>query len=159
MIAEKNVKLFTKYGIFTESEIKSRYEIQLENYIKTLHIESRTLQDMVRREFLPALMSYTDKLVASINGKKSVGAVCNAETEIVSVLSDCYDKIYQFETKLEADTKKAESMGDSIETATFYHDTILADMNELRKVADKAEEYIPDDILPYPNYEKLLFYV
>lgn len=159
LIAEKNVKLFTKYGIFTESEIKSRYEIQLENYIKTLHIESRTLQDMVRREFLPALMSYTDKLVASINGKKSVGAVCNAETEIVSVLSDCYDKIYQFETKLEADTKKAESMGDSIETATFYHDTILADMNELRKVADKAEEYIPDDILPYPNYEKLLFYV
>lgn len=159
LIAEKNVKLFTKYGIFTESEIKSRYEIQLENYIKTLHIESRTLQDMVRREFLPALMSYTDKLVASINGKKSVGVVCNAETEIVSVLSDCYDKIYQFETKLEADTKKAESMGDSIETATFYHDTILADMNELRKVADKAEEYIPDDILPYPNYEKLLFYV
>ena len=158
-VDKKNVELFTKYGIFTEAEINSRYEIQLENYVKTLHIESRTLQDMVRREFLPALMEYTDELVTSINGKKSIGSACNAETKLAALLSDYYDKIFDYETKLEEDTATAENMSDSLEAAKFYHDTVLADMDELRKVADKAEEYIPDDILPYPNYEKLLFYI
>ena len=158
-IAKKNVELFTSYQIFTESEINSRYEIQLENYVKTIHIESRTLQDMVRREFLPALMKYTDQIVASITAKKSVGALCKAETELASMLSQCYDRIYELETKLEADTKTAEGMGDTLEAASFYHDTVLADMGALREVADKAEEYLPDDVLPYPNYEKLLFYV
>lgn len=158
-IAKKNVELFTSYQIFTESEINSRYEIQLENYVKTIHIESRTLQDMVRREFLPALMKYTDQIVASITAKKSVGALCKAETELASMLSQCYDRIYELETKLEADTKTAEGMGDTLEAASFYHDTVLADMGALREVADKAEKYLPDDVLPYPNYEKLLFYV
>ena len=158
-ISEKNVKLFTDYNIFTKAEIDSRYEIQLETYVNTIHIESKTLQDMVRREFLPSLMLYTDELVSSISGKKSVGASCKAESDLVVMLSDCYDKVYELEAKLEADTKTAEEMGDMLEAAKFYHDTVLADMEELRKYADQAEQYIPDDILPYPTYDKLLFYI
>ena len=69
------------------------------------------------------------------------------------------NKIFELETKLEDDTSTAENTSDMLDAAKFYHDTVLKDMYDLRLVVDKAEEYIPDDILPYPNYEKLLFYI
>ena len=159
-IAEKNVKLFTKHKIYTESEIYSRYEILLENYCKTLHIEAKTLQDMVRRDFLPALMEYTDEISCSVSGKKAVADLpCTAEIKLLSKLSGYYEEIFAAEEKLEADTKTAEGIADMLEAANFYHGTVLADMAAVRSAADAAEEYIPDSILPYPNYESLLFYM
>lgn len=160
-IEEKNVELFTKHHIFTKTEIFSRYEILLENYCKTLHIEAKTLQDMIRRDFLPALMAYTDEISCSISGKKAVIAdlPCTAECKLLSKLSAYYEDIYSAEEKLEADTKTAEGMEDMQAAATFYHETILADMTAIRTIADAAEEYLPDDFLPYPNYEQLLFSV
>lgn len=160
-IADKNVELFTKHHIFTRTEIFSRYEILLENYCKTLHIEAKTLQDMIRRDFLPALMAYTDEISCSITGKRAVIAElpCAAECKLLAKLSGYYEDIYSAEEKLEADTKAAEGMEDMQAAATFYHETILADMDAIRKIADAAEEYLPDDLLPYPNYEQLLFSV
>ncbi len=159
-IDEKNIALFTKHKIFTKGEIYSRYEILLENYVKTLHIESKTMQDMVRRDFLPALMKYTDQVTCSISGKKAVADLpCTAETKLLQKLAGYYESIYDAEEKLEADTKTAEGMEDTLEAANFYHEVILADMAAIRSAADAAEEYIPDEILPYPNYEELLFSV
>ena len=157
---EKNIALFTRHKIFTEGEIFSRYEILLENYVKTLHIEARTMQDMIRRDFLPALMKYTDQVSGSISAKKAAaGLPCTAETRLLQKLAGCYESIYDGEEKLEADTKKAEGMEDTMEAASFYHEVILSDMAAIRSAADAAEEYIPDELLPYPNYEKLLFSV
>ncbi|MBQ7840989.1 MAG: glutamine synthetase III [Lachnospiraceae bacterium] len=159
-IAEKNVKLFTSHKIFTEGEIFSRYEILLENYCKTLHIEAKTLQDMIRREFLPALMEYTDEVTCSISGKKAVADLpCVAETKLLTKLAGYYEALYEAEEKLEADTKTAEGLDNMLEAAKFYHETVLADMDAIRSVADAAEVYLPDSILPYPNYETLLFSV
>lgn len=160
-IADKNVELFTKHHIFTKTEIFSRYEILLENYCKTLHIEAKTMQDMVRRDFLPALMAYTDEISCSISGKQAVVAElpCTAERKLLTKLSGYYEDIFSAEEALEADTAKAEGMTDMQEAATFYHETILSDMAAIRKVADAAEEYLPDELLPYPNYEQLLFSV
>ena len=113
---------------------------------------------LIRRDFLPALMEYTDEVACSISDKKAVADLpCKAETKLVTKLGGYYDAIYDAEEKLEADTKTAEGMTDMLEAATYYHETILADMAALRSTADAAEEYIPDDILPYPNYEALLF--
>ena len=159
-IADKNVKLFTKHHIYTESEINSRYEILLENYCKTLHIEAKTLQDMICRQFLPSLMEYTDELTCSISGKREVANLpCVAETKLLTTLSTSYDEIFQLTEKLAADTITAEGMTDMLEMAEFYHDTILPDMDDIRVLADKAEEYLPDALLPYPSYEQLLFSV
>lgn len=160
-IEEKNIALFTGHHIFTKQEMFSRYEILLENYCKTLHIEAKTMQDMIRREFLPALMTYTDQISRSVSSKTAVltDLSCAAEKKLLSKLSGYYESIYSAEEKLEADTAAAEGMEHMPAAASFYHETVLADMEALRSIVDAAEEYLPDSILPYPNYEKLLFSV
>lgn len=160
-IDEKNIALFTGHHIFTKQEMFSRYEILLENYCKTLHIEAKTMQDMIRREFLPALMAYIDRISCSVSSKTAVlpDLSCTAEKKLLSKLSGYYGSIYSAEEKLKADTAAAEGMEHMPAAASFYHETVLADMEALRSIVDTAEEYLPDSILPYPNYEKLLFSV
>ena len=157
-IAEKNVKLFTKHHVFTEGEIHSRYEILLEEYGKTLHIEAKTMKDMICRDFLPALSEYTTKLALSIQAKKQLTDMpCTGESNLLATLSKAYDDLYALEEKLESSILVAESMNDILETAKYYCNTVIPDMNSIRLIADTVEEYLPDDVLPYPNYEQLLF--
>ncbi len=160
-IADKNVKLFTKHGIFTESEIDSRYNILLENYNKTLHIEAKTLLDMVYHQFLPGVESYLNDLSDTIIKKKQAlaGVSCKSEEKALKIVSDYYDSIYELADKLKSDTAKAESIADELEQANFYKVTIISDMEALREIADATEEIIPEDVLPYPSYGKILFYV
>lgn len=157
-IAEKNVKLFTKHHVFTEGEIHSRYEILLEDYCKTLHIEAKTMKDMICRDFLPALSKYTTKLALAIQTKSQLTDIpCTGERNLLSTLSNAYDDLYTLEEKLESQILAAESMDDILETAKYYCNLVIPYMNEIRLIADSVEEYLPDDILPYPNYEQLLF--
>ncbi len=159
-IASKNIDLFTRHHIFTETEIHSRYEILLENYCKTLHIESKTLSSMLRHEFLPALMAYTDQLTASILSKKQIADLpCKSETDLLRKVSDWYDQIYAREQYLEEKTLQAEGIQDFQAQADFYHDVIIPAMEEIRQIADAAEDYLPRDLMPYPTYEQLLFSV
>jgi len=160
-VSKKNVELFTSHHIFTEQEIFSRYEILLENYCKTLHIEAKTLKSMVRQEFLPGLMSYQDAVADSIRRKREVmpDLPCGAQEKLLAGLADSYEKICDAQERLEEDLAKAEEMTDSADVAAFYHDVVLADMDEVRALADAAECCLPDGVLPYPSYEKLLFTV
>ncbi len=158
--SKKNIDLFVKYGVLTEAELKARYEIQLEKYCKTVRIEDRTMQSMVKHQFLPALMTYADKLSESIQRRKAVGNfACESELEELKIITDAYNDIYRKLGKLKEDTRTAEEMTDMQKAAEFYHDTILVDMSELRKVCDFAEDYLPQSMLPYPSYEELLFSV
>ncbi|RHP29409.1 glutamine synthetase III family protein [Lachnotalea sp. AF33-28] len=160
-INKKNVDLFTGHHIFTEQEIYSRYEILLENYCKTIHIEAKTMLDMVRREFLPALMEYTDQVASSVSRRKSMlkEFSCDALEQLLTKLSCYYEEMSHMVEKLSFDLAKAEAAADMKDAALFYQETVLTDMESLRNIADAAEEYLPDSVLPYPNYEKLLFYV
>ena len=159
-IDPKSIELFTKHGVFSETEIRSRYEILLEEYSKTIHIEAKTLSDMVNKEFLPALLSYTDEVTCAVANRKAVVDLpCTKEIKLITALSDSYEKISELEEKLEKDTVTAEAMEDALALAHFYHDTILSDMEEIRKEADAAESLLPSDALPYPSYADMLFYV
>jgi len=160
-IAKKNVKLFTKHGIFTESEINSRYEILLENYVKTLHIEAKTLEDMLAHQFMPAVSGYTKTLADTITAKKAaVSAVaCKAEVKQLESISASYDKLYALYEKLVKDTVKAEKEADVLKAAKFYKDTVIKDMDDIREIADALEEIVPEDVIPYPSYGKILFYM
>ncbi len=159
-ISEKNIKLFTKHQVYTESEMHSRYEILLENYSKTIHIEAKTLIDMVNKEFLPSLLSYTDEVTCAVANRKAVVDVpCTREIMLVKELSKDYEEIASLVDTLTADTAKAEGIADALENATFYHETIINDMEAVRKVCDAAEVLIPSDVLPYPSYSDMLFYV
>ena len=160
-VEDKNVKLFTKHHIFTESEIGSRYEILLENYNKTIHIEARTMVDMINRQFIPALMEYTDKTLTLAEKKQSFSSKISvkSETALIEKLSGELDGISELIEVLKNDIDKAEALEDELEKAKYYQSTILEDMAKVRAIADEAEEIIPDEILPYPNYAKMLFYV
>ena len=157
--APKNVELFTKHSVFSETEIFSRYEILLENYNKTLHIETLTLQDMVVKQLLPALLTYTDTLTKSVIAKKEIKVSCKAEEKLLAKLCDYYDEISELTETLADHTEEAETITDALEQAEYYHDVVFEDMAKIRVVADAVEPFIPEDILPYPTYEQILFYV
>ncbi len=161
LIADKNVKLFTKHHIYSETELHSRYEIRIENYTKTVHIEALTLKDMVLKQFAPALNAYIDDLTESVLSKKQIGveAGCKVQTEQINKLSGYYENVYSATEKLLADIEKAENMEQNLDQAKFYHDVVLSDMEEIRKYADAAEPLLPEGYLPYPTYEELLFYI
>ncbi len=158
---EKNVELFTKHHVLSETEIDSRYEIFLENYCKTLHIETLTMQDMVVKQFLPSLMKYEDEISASVISKKSVSASIptKAKEKLLESLAGYYETLTEKVEKLAADTDKAETIADALEQAKFYHDVVFADMTDLRATYDSCEPLIPEEVLPYPTYEQILFYV
>ncbi|MCR4842160.1 MAG: glutamine synthetase III [Eubacterium sp.] len=145
-ISDKSIDLFTKHGVLTKEEIFSRYEIFLENYSKTIHIESLTLQEMVKKDFMYGLVSYLKDL-------KCVGI----DDELIASLEDAAKGIRETLKKLKADTEKAEEETDVQKQAEVYEAVVLKDMDEVRKYADEAESLIPDQYLPYPTYGQLLF--
>jgi len=159
-IEDKNKELFIKHNVFTESEIYSRYEILTEDYSKTIHIEARTLVDMIHHQFLPAVAHTIDKTVDLASKKKafSAGITVKTETAVIEKLSALYDGIFDKTIALADDTKKAEAM-EGIEQAKFYQETIIAEMEEIRALADEAEVIIPSEFMPYPSYADMLFYV
>ena len=160
-IADKNIDLFTKYGIFTKEEIESRYEIWLEAYSKIVNIESNTMVEMVQKDFLPSVFEYIDKLAATAISKKSVIAdiSTDAEGKLIKELSDLAGDITKGLETLKADTAAALATEDPLENAKAYQSIVLSDMESLRKSVDAAETLIPDALLPYPTYDKLLFSV
>ena len=157
--AKKNKELFEKHHVFTEIEIDSRYEIYLENYSKTIRIEALTMLEMVKKDFTDGLMAYETALTDTAIQKKQVlaGAKCTLETSILTKLDAASEAIGLAVEKLEKDLAETQKITDSLELATAYHDTILADMDALRAPVDAAEEMIPETYLPYPTYSKLLF--
>ena len=160
-IADKNIELFTKYHIFTKEEIESRYEIWLESYSKILNIESNTMVEMVQKDFLPSVFAYIDKVAATAVAKKSVVSDVSTASEgkLIKELSQLADEISTGLATLRADTAKALATEDPLANAKAYQTVVLSDMDELRKSVDAAETLIPDALLPYPTYDKLLFSV
>ena len=158
-IDEKNIKLFTDHKIFTKEEIFSRYEIWLENYSKTINIEANTMAEMVQKDLLPSVMTYTEKIAAAASAKKAVVADISTacEASLISKLTALEEKMASGVEKLKADTATALATEDPLENAKAYQSVVLKDMEELRKAADAAEVLIPDALLPYPTYGKLLF--
>lgn len=158
-IADKNVELFTKHHIFSKDEIYSRYEILLENYAKTFHIESLAMQDMVKKDFTPALFAYINTLTEEVLHKKELlpELPFSYEKDIITTLSAAAEQIMTSLKELEESTACAEGKEDVLEAARSYHDQVLAAMESLRLAVDQAEALMPSGSLPYPTYDELLF--
>ena len=158
-IKDESISLFTKHKIFTEEEIRSRYDILLENYSKSIHIEALTMEEMVRKDLTEGIISYEKDLTSEILQKKSVleGVGGKLESGILKELDEASEKMGQALAKLTEDTKAAEEKTDLLEQASYYKEQILTDMDEVRKYADKAEALVPDKYLSYPTYGQMLF--
>ena len=160
-IDEKNEKLLTSHHIFTDAELHSRYEIKMENYVKTLHIEANTLVEIIQKDLLPSITTYMEKLAQTASLKKSVvpGISVSAEASLLSRLTELAETMTKDLETLRADTAMAEYEVDKdlLKSAKLYQSVVLTDMEKVRVSADAAEALIPDSILPYPTYGKLLF--
>ena len=159
ILDEKNVRMLTSHKVFSEVELKSRYEIMLENYCKTVMIEACTMVDMAKKQILPAVSAYTTDLAESVGKKLKLGTdiACKYEKEAVKKLSILCDKIAEATDLLEGTLvkiKAAESIGEESE---MIRDAVLVAMSELRVACDEAETMTAEKYWPFPTYGDLLF--
>ncbi len=157
---EKNIALFARHSVLSESEIKSRGEILLENYAKTVHIEALTALDMARMEILPSVIKYQDFLLAELMKKKEFATLSvKAEENLLSRISTHFDSFYCDLTLLEEALDRYPHSASAIDKAFYAKDTLLADIEKLRKSADAIELLTGKSFLPYPSYEDILYSV
>ncbi|MDE6500504.1 MAG: glutamine synthetase III [Ruminococcus sp.] len=156
LLDEKNVKMLTSHGIFTESELHSRCEIMLENYTKTVNIEALTMIDMARKQILPALSKFTGDVSANAKAKEGFGK-SKYEKCIVERLSGLMDDICEAVGELETAVEDLEDINSAIEASSFVRDEVLPKMDALRKPVDNAEQITAEEYWPFPTYDKLLF--
>ena len=159
MLDEKNVKLFTSHKVLTETELKARHEVRLENYCKVVNIEALTMLDMVRKDILPAMSAYSAELASDAAAKTALlgDADCSYEKESVKSLSALLGATYRSTKKLESDLLAAKSETALTALADVYKGTILDDMRALRISVDEMETIASAKAWPYPCYGDLLF--
>ena len=159
MLDEKNVKLFTEHKVFTETELSARHEVRLENYCKVINIEALTMLDMARKDILPAMSLYSEKLAKSVAEKSAVmGDIdCTYEKETLKTVCALLGTAHRAVKKAEEDLVTAKSIEDMAELAEFYKTTVLGDMRTLRIACDEMETVSSAEIWPYPSYGELLF--
>lgn len=156
---EKNVQMLTSHKVFSVAELKSRCEIQLENYCKTVMIEANTMIDMARKQILPAVAGYTAELAGNLAAKKAVcpEIICGYESNLIMKLSGLTDQIALKADELEAALLGLKDAEDVTAESYAIRDTVIGKMAALRAVADEAETVTAEKYWPFPTYGELLF--
>ena len=161
LLDPKNIKLFTKHGIFTEAELHSRYEISMENYSKTLNIEALTMIDMVNKKILPAVERYVDELSVTFLHKKALNPNMNCHveydrvTELSQLSADVYDEAYALGDAV----RSAAAESDVAVQARAYEQRVLPAMEVLRRDVDHMETLTDEAAWPMPTYADLIYHV
>ncbi|MBQ9826465.1 MAG: glutamine synthetase III [Firmicutes bacterium] len=159
LLDKKNADMLISLGVFTEEELRSRRDIMLENYCKSVVIEANTMVDMARTQIAPAIEAYAADVAKAASAKKAVasGLKCSYEKGIVEKLSALIDEIAEKTDELDAAIIKIHDAEDIIEESEMVRDTLLPVMSELRVPCDKAELLTAKSYWPFPTYEDLLF--
>ena len=159
LMDKKNMDMLTAHKVFTEAELKSRYEITLENYCKTVVIEANTMVDMAKKQILPAVSEYASDLAETIGKKLALGTdiACEYEKGTVKKLSILCDKIAEATEALEGALVKIKSAEEIGEESVLVRDLLLPAMGELRVACDEAETATAEKYWPFPTYGDLLF--
>ncbi len=157
MATPEATKLFEKYKVLTKEELHSRYEIYLEQYAKHINIEAMTSIDMVKKQFMPAVIAYTAKLAETISILKAVGAPVKVQAEILKKISELLESANQKLAALESASKKAQAIHHAPEKAVAYRDKVFVAMGDLRADIDQLENFVPKDKWPVPSYADMLF--
>ena len=159
-VDQKNIDLFVKNGIISEAEVRARYEIELEHYVKRLHIEALTMIDMAEKNITPAVITFVNELTQSALAKQQLSAKLSvyAEMTLIETLSDKLEAFVKKTAELEAAVESAKQYkGDNLKSAQYYRETVLALMDELRALGDAMEKKTAAKYWPYPSYGELLF--
>ncbi len=159
LLDQKNVDMLTSHKVFTLAEMKSRVDIMLENYCKTVVIEANTMIEMAKTQIAPAIEGYAAELAKTAAAKKAVDAsiACAYEKGLVKKLSDLADSIAVKADELEKAVIALADCEDIIKESEAIRDTVLTKMAELRLPCDEAEKVTSKKYWPYPTYGDLLF--
>ena len=159
VLSAKNMDMLIRHKVFTEAELRSRYEIMMENYDKTVSIEAHTMVDMAKKEILPAIDAYISDLSAGVSAKKAADseASCRYETKRIRRLSALLDQIDEAVDDLEGALVSMSTLGDATAQADFIRDEVIPKMSLVRVPADEAETLTAEKYWPFPTYGDLLF--
>ena len=161
LLDKKNIDMLTSHKVFSEVELKSRYEITLENYCKTVIIEANTMVSMARTQIAPAIEKYINDLAKTASLKKSLSPdiSCGFETGVITKLSGLVDTISAKTEELDRKIAEVQNIGEIGAQADAVRDSILTNMSELRLACDEAETVSAKEYWPFPTYGDLLFSV
>ena len=151
------VDLFEQTGVLSETELKSRKEILLGEYAKTIKIESRTMVDMSKKDILPGVAGYIKELTEIACNKKTLGLDNALEIKEIEKLSALASASYDRTVVLEQAVAGAADFTDAQEYADYQHDVVIPAMTELRAAVDEMELNTAQKYWPFPTYDKLLF--
>ena len=155
----ESIDLFVRHEVFTETEVRSRHDILLENYSKVINIEALTMIDMVKKYVISAVMSYSKALTDSIISKKSINVKCNMEEQLLSKISALSDEMYEKLAALEKAVDGEAKAGTGLSLAKYSYDCIFGCMENLRVTVDELESLVAHDYWPLPTYSEMLFSV
>ncbi len=159
LLEEKNMSMLLRQKVYTEAELRSRYEIMMENYCKTIIIEANTMTGMARREILPAVARYCAAVAEGAGKKRKLvpALSCTYETGLVEKLSGLTDQIEKAVEALEGSLVKLSTVNEATALAEVIRDRVLPLMAALRAVADEAEVMTAKEYWPFPTYGEILF--
>ncbi|MGL5259620.1 MAG: glutamine synthetase III [Lachnospiraceae bacterium] len=159
LTTEKSIKLFEKFGIFTEAELVSREEILYETYAKTINIEALTMIDMASKEIIPAVVKYTKMLADAVVAVKAAGADASIQLELLNKTNEKLLEVKSALETLEKVEEEATKIEEIKELAFFYKDEVMTAMEKLREPADELEMIVDRTVWPFPTYDELIFEV
>ncbi|MBE6673866.1 MAG: glutamine synthetase type III [Ruminococcaceae bacterium] len=157
LLDAKNVQLFVQNKVFSEKELKARFDIMLENYSKVINIEALTMIDMAKKSIIPAVSKYTKELVKTATMKNNLGIDSVYETKVATKLSSLNTEAYELTLRLENEVYDANLEKNVVENARKHEERVLSTMKALRMVVDEMETMTSKEYWPMPNYSELLF--
>ena len=158
-VKDDNIELFTRHNVFTETEVRPRYEITLENYSKVINIEALTMIDMVKKYVISPVMAYQKALADTITSKKQIGVTAQMESELLSKIAALSDEMYKRLGTLEVVVEKESEAGSGFELAKYSREQVFESMQSLRETVDELETLVAADYWQLPTYSEMLFSV
>ena len=158
LMDEKNVRLFERHGVYSETELRARRDILLESYCKQINIEAQVMLEMIHRDIVPAVISFEKTLADTINAKAQIKIESKAETKLLGSVSGLLEQLYDNCQALEEAAAGVKLKNCDLQSMAVYcHESVIPAMNALRVVADKLECLVSKDLWPYPSYGRLLY--
>ena len=158
-VAPKNIALFEKHAVFSENEIHARYEILLENYCKTIHIEALTFVELIRKDVMQSAFSYEKILLDLLATKSKFNIKTDVEEKCLTQCSNLASEILAGTEELDEQIIIAKGIVDTLELAVYYQENIVKSMNEIRILADELETLLPRNCMLLPSYGEMLYSV
>ena len=155
------IQLFSKFSIYTEAELRSREKVEYEHYAKVIHIEGRAMVNITGKQIIPSAMQYVERLASTIRAVREVSKTAStyAEERLLQKTSMLLEEIDKGREKLLLDLEKMHASSDEKETAFYAYETIVPDMQALRKSCDSLENIMDKSLWPFPSYGDLLYEV